>query len=676
MPNLPASTPPAGLSVPQTVLIVEDEFAVANDLRRILEKAGYRVSGIAFSVAKALELNEQQRPDLVLLDIHLKGPQTGIDLARKLTQDDIPFVYVSANTNTSILEEVKTTQPYGFIVKPFREKDVQVALEIAHYRHAHRLEVRLRQEQALQIALTDALSQDGEWEGRLLRVARLFQPHIPFDYLIMGLENDANLNAFRSLSFYRTGHDEYQVIGTEKFMQMTGLTLDKFQQVRKQVHYDQDALYNGPDFEAVCRKNPLKALIANTLRLQSNLMIPLRTARNGLCLISFYSRQPHAYSPEHQQHLVRLRPSLTLTIDRLLAFDHIERLSERLRQEVTYLQEEVKTGANFEEIIGESPQLLEVFRSIGQVAPTDYTVLVLGETGTGKELIARAVHNRSSRKGNALIKVNCAALPPQLIESELFGHEKGSFTGATEKRIGKFELAHGGTIFLDEIGEMPLELQPKLLRVLQEKEIERVGGKGPVACDVRIIAATNRNLQSEVTAGRFRADLYYRLNVFPVRLPALRERKEDLLPLATFFLQKIAKKLGKKLAGLSEASIRQMQQYHWPGNIRELEHLLERAAIMATTPVVSLVEPLGGLSPADNPQSAPAFSGSTVTGPAVASPASAAKPYEQAERDNIVAALKQSNYRIRGKGGAAEILDMKPTTLESKIARMGITRNQ
>jgi transcriptional regulator with GAF, ATPase, and Fis domain len=370
-----------------------------------------------------------------------------------------------------------------------------------------------------------------------------------------------------------------------------------------------------------------------------------------------------------------LRPSLTLTIDRLLAFDHIERLSERLRQEVTYLQEEVKTGANFEEIIGQSPQLLEVFRSIGQVAPTDYTVLVLGETGTGKELIARAVHNRSARKGKALIKVNCAALPPQLIESELFGHEKGSFTGATEKRIGKFELAHGGTIFLDEIGEMPLELQPKLLRVLQEKEIERVGGKGPIACDVRIIAATNRNLQEEVAAGRFRADLFYRLNVFPVRLPALRDRKEDLLPLATFFLQKISKKLGKKLSGLSEASLRQMQQYGWPGNIRELEHLLERAAIMTTTPVVSLVEPLGGQAPADGPQPAAAASGSTVTGPAVAGTPPTAKPYEQAERDNIIAALKQSNYRIRGKGGAAEILDIKPTTLESKIARMGITRN-
>jgi transcriptional regulator with GAF, ATPase, and Fis domain len=676
MPTLTTPAQPPRLPVSQKVLIVEDEFAVANDLRRILEKSGYRISGIASSVAKAIELNEQQRPDLVLLDIHLRGPQTGIDLARKLTQDDIPFVYVSANTNTSLLEEVKTTQPYGFIVKPFREKDVQVALEIAHYRHAHRIELRLRQEQALQIALTDTLSGDGDWEGRLLQVARLFQPHIPFDYLIMGLENDTGLNAFRSLSFYRVGPDEYQVIDSEAFLQMTGLTVEKFQQVRKQVDYDQDTLYTGPKFEAVCRKNPLKGLIANTFRLQSNLMMALRTARNGSFLFSFYSRQPNAYSSEHLQLLARLRPSLSPTIDRLLAFDHIERLSERLRQEVTYLQEEVKTGANFEEIIGESPQLLEVFRSIGQVAPTNYTVLVLGETGTGKELIARAVHNRSSRRDKALIKVNCAALPPQLIESELFGHEKGSFTGATEKRIGKFELAHGGTIFLDEIGELPLELQPKLLRVLQEKEIERVGGKGSIPCDVRIIAATNRNLLAEVAAGRFRADLFYRLNVFPVRLPALRERKEDLLPLAIFFLQRIAKNLGKKLTGLSEASLRQMQEYGWPGNIRELEHLLERAAIMATTPIVSLVEPLGGQFPTDGPQSAPAFSGSHFTGPAVVEPAPTAKPLEQAERDNILAALKQSNYRIRGKGGAAELLDVKPTTLESKIARMGITRDR
>jgi transcriptional regulator with GAF, ATPase, and Fis domain len=320
--------------------------------------------------------------------------------------------------------------------------------------------------------------------------------------------------------------------------------------------------------------------------------------------------------------------------------------------------------------------LLEVFRSIGQVAPTDYTVLILGETGTGKELIARAVHNRSTRRDKALIKVNCAALPPQLIESELFGHEKGSFTGATDKRIGKFELAHGGTIFLDEIGEMPLELQPKLLRVLQEKEIERVGGKGPIPCDVRIIAATNRNLQAEVLAGRFRADLFYRLNVFPVRLPALRDRKEDLMPLAMFFLQKISKKLGKKLSGLSEASLRQMHAYGWPGNIRELEHLLERAAIMSPTPVVSLVEPLVGGAPADGLQPAPVPNGAAGARPPGAGPLPVAKPYEQAERDNIMAALRLSNYRIRGKGGAAELLNIKPTTLEAKMARMGINRNR
>ncbi|HEX8529239.1 MAG TPA: sigma 54-interacting transcriptional regulator, partial [Cytophagales bacterium] len=344
------------------------------------------------------------------------------------------------------------------------------------------------------------------------------------------------------------------------------------------------------------------------------------------------------------------------------------------------------------------PQLLEVFRSIGQVAPTDYTVLILGETGTGKELIARAVHNRSTRRDKALIKVNCAALPPQLIESELFGHEKGAFTGATDKRIGKFELAHGGTIFLDEIGELPLELQPKLLRVLQEREIERVGGKGPIPADVRIIAATNRNLQLEVAQGRFRADLFYRLNVFPVKLPPLRERKEDLLPLSEYFLARIAKKLGKKISGLSDASLRQMYQYAWPGNIRELEHLLERAAIMAATPEVSLVEPLLAEPPAAAaaPVASPGGSYVPVGGAApsgFASPASFApsvgfappaglapavevKPYEQAERDNIMAALRLSNYRIRGKGGAAELLNIKPTTLEAKMARMGIHRHR
>lgn len=648
----------------QAILIVEDEFAAANDLRAILERAGYEVTGIAPTVTKALELIKHQPPDMVLLDIRLEGPPTGIELAQQLNAIAIPFVYLSANANASVLSEVKMTQPHGFIVKPFRETDVLIALEIALHRHGHSAEARIRQEQDLQIALTDAFSEEGDWEERLLKVARIFQPYVPFDYLVFGFETEQGLNAIHSYTFFRIGRDEYQTISIANFKQLAGLSEEKYEQLLTTIQYEGDGpfLYAGADFTAICRQNGMKQAVAKTFRLQSNLMLPLRTSQNGDCMISFYSRQPDVYQPAHLNLLKRLQYSLTLTIDRLIALDKLERLSQRLSQENNYLQEEVKTAANYDEIIGQSPLLLSVFKSIGQVAPTDYSVLILGESGTGKELIARAVHNQSKRKGKALIKLNCAALPPQLIESELFGHEKGSFTGATQQRIGKFELAHGGTIFLDEIGELPLELQPKLLRVLQEKEIERVGGKGPIPCDVRVIAATNRNLQAEVAAGRFRADLFYRLNVFPVNLPPLRDRPEDLLPLANYFLQKIAKKLGKKLTGLTEASLRQMQEYPWPGNIRELEHLLERAAIMTTSPIVSLVEPL--------------LAAALPTQWLSASTEGMVKPAEKATRDNIIAALERSNYRIRGKFGAAALLHLKPTTLEAQIAKLGIAREK
>ena len=465
--SVKATTP--AVEIGGRILIVEDEYVVASDLQFILENAGYSVIGIAASVSEAREFMEAQKPDVVLLDIFLQGKGTGMDLAGQLTLAGIPFVYLSANSNQSVLEQAKATQPYGFIVKPFREKDLLITLQMILYRHAHRIELRLRQEQTLQIALTDTLSRNGDWEERLLEVTRLLQPHIPSDFLIMGLENDKDLDAFRSCSFYRTGPDEYQTIKVENFLQMTGLTLDKYQRIRNGLDNGREAVYNGADFEAACRRNPLKALIASTLHMQSNLIMPLRTAQNGTFFLSFYSRRPDTYTAGHLQLMERLRGSLTLTIDRQLAFDQIERLSDRLRQENTYLQEESKTTANFEEIIGTSPSLLRVFNQVSQVAAADTSVLILGESGTGKELIARAVHNLSLRRGKLLVKVNCAALPANLIESELFGHEKGAFTGATDRRIGKFELAHGGTIFLDEIGEMPLELQTKLLRVLQER---------------------------------------------------------------------------------------------------------------------------------------------------------------------------------------------------------------
>jgi transcriptional regulator with GAF, ATPase, and Fis domain len=545
--------------------------------------------------------------------------------------------------------------------------DPQVAQAIS--RHAHSLEMRMRQEQALQIALTDALSEDGQWEGRLLKVARLFQPYIPFDYLILGLEHDQALDAFQSGSFFRTGPEEYQTIWADTFLQMTGLTPNKYQQVRARTPREGTALYNGDDFEAACRRNPLKALIAKTFRLQANLRLPLQTAQYGTFYLSFFSRQPRAYRAEHLQLLERLRPSLALTLDRLLAFEQIKRLGEQLSRENSYLQEEVKKTANFEEIIGTSNRLLEVFNHVSRVAPTDTTVLLLGESGTGKELFARALHNLSPRKGKLLVKVNCAALPASLIESELFGHERGAFTGAIEQRVGKFELAHGGTIFLDEIGEMPLELQTKLLRVLQEREIERLGGKGPIKTDVRIIAATNRNLEQAVAGGTFRLDLYYRLSVFPITLPALRERTEDIPLLARFFARKFAKKMGKPFKGIDEKAMREMMHYDWPGNIRELENVIEQAVILADPGgPLGLGRPLirkAGMHKIATADQSPALPKTLYD---------MKQSQQEIEREYILSVLKKTKGRIRGRNGAAELLNLKPTTLESRMQRLGINK--
>jgi formate hydrogenlyase transcriptional activator len=390
--------------------------------------------------------------------------------------------------------------------------------------------------------------------------------------------------------------------------------------------------------------------------LQSSMYVPIIIKGRPWAALVVASRVAYAYTEKDLRLLQDLSRPLSLALENLLAFERIKTLSEQLEQEKIYLSEEIKTSHNFEEIIGTGAAMQALFKNIALVAPTDYTVLVTGETGTGKELVARAVHNTSPRARRTMIKVNCAALPPQLIESELFGHEKGSFTGATDKRLGKFELAQGSTIFLDEIGELPLELQAKLLRVLQEKEIERIGGKGTIVVDVRIIAATNRDLQQEVAAGRFRADLYYRLNVFPLVVPPLRERPEDIVPLATHFLPRIGKKLGKPLTGIATASVQQMQYYGWPGNIRELEHVLERAAILSYSPTLALAESLG---PAAAASAAPPETGLV-------------RPLQESMREAIQAALAQAGNRVRGSGGAAELLNIKPTTLEARMKKLGI----
>jgi transcriptional regulator with GAF, ATPase, and Fis domain len=333
----------------------------------------------------------------------------------------------------------------------------------------------------------------------------------------------------------------------------------------------------------------------------------------------------------------------------------IEILKAQLAEFQVFKPEEPSEIYSHAQIVGSSPEMQQVYKLLNRISSSETTVLILGETGTGKELIAKAIHDDSARSQKPMIKVNCAAIPPNLIESELFGHEKGSFTGATERRIGKFEQAHRGTIFLDEVGELPLDLQVKLLRVLQEKEIERVGGKTTISTDVRIISATNRNLLAEVEAGRFRRDLFYRLNVFPVSLPPLRNRKSDIAVLATFFLDKFAKKSNRTLEGFSKKAISTMMAYSWPGNVRELEHLIERQVVMAQGPIIKAVE-----IPGKTEQSLSAIA--------------PVKTIFENERDHIFAVLALCNGKISGSNGAAKLLGVPATTLNSKIKRLGLAK--
>lgn len=452
------------------ILIVEDQFIEAKSLNLILTNAGYATCSIARSVDVALSIIEKEKPDLVLVDIFLQGEGTGIDLGKILHEKNIAFVYLSANSNRKILEEAKPTNPYGFMVKPFRAKDVLIMLDVALYLHQNRLQEKTR----------------------------------------------------------------------------------------------------------------------------------LATPKNAL---------------------------------------------------------PVQLPAEFGALIGNSSKFIETLELAKMVSPLDTSVLILGESGTGKELIAHSIHKVSSRRYRPFIIVNCGTLPANLIESELFGHEKGAFTGAITKRQGKFELADGGTVFLDEIGELPLELQVKFLRVLQEKEIEPIGGK-PRKIDVRVIAATNKDLEEEVAAGRFRIDLYYRLNVFPLLLPALRQRKEDIPLLVDHFIKKYSTKEGTPASALSRETIEALMQYDWPGNIRELENTIQRNVVLAKGAVIETLE-----LPASKRSAVAANDGK-----------GGFKTMMENERDHILAVLESCNWKISGKGGAAEILDINVNTLNSRIKKLGIQK--
>ncbi len=450
------------------IMIVEDQFIEANNLKHNLLGAGYEVCSIARSVPIALTIIEKEKPELVLLDIFLQGPLTGIDLARTLEKKNIPFVYLSANSNKDVLDAAKSTRPYGFLVKPFRKTDVLVMLDVAWYLHQEKLASKTVNEPA---------------------------PSPQADEAVGG-------------------------------------------------------------------------------------------------------------------------------------------------------------------IIGGGAAHQELLKNIRIVATSNTSVLIVGENGTGKERVAQAIHQSSPRSGQPFVVVNCGALPANLIESELFGHEKGAFTGALQKRVGKFEQADGGTIFLDEIGELPPDAQVKFLRVLQEREIESIGGRVKKV-NVRIIAATNRDLEQEVAASHFRVDLYYRLNVFPLRLLPLRERKDDILPLALHFLKIHSRQAGKTISGFSKEVMNTLLQYSWPGNVRELQNIVERTVLLTEGPVIDQL-PIQA-------ESRRVSDNSTAEAMRI-------KTMEENERDHIIAVLEKCNWKISGKGGAAELLDINANTLFSRIKKLGIEK--
>ncbi|HET9568696.1 MAG TPA: sigma 54-interacting transcriptional regulator [Vicinamibacterales bacterium] len=508
---------------------------------------------------------------------------------------------------------------------------------------------RARSLLAINNAVVLNLTQDALFHA----ITTALRPVIPFDRMTIFLYEEQK-NVLRMVVAESTVPSDHFVPGFE-------LSLD---QSHAGVSFRSQRPFFNPDL-AKTRTYPGEEVLYKE-GFRSLVVVPLVVRGKSIGTLNLGSERPMQYNQPEADLLQEVANQVALAIENMREYEEIGRLKAQLERENVYLREEILGEHNFEEIVGNSPQLTAVLHMIERVAPTDTTVLILGETGTGKELVARAVHNRSPRRSHPLVKVNCGAISAGLIESELFGHVKGAFTGALERRIGRFELADRGTIFLDEVGELPLDMQVKLLRVLQEHEFEPVGSSRTVKVDVRVIAATNRVLEQEVTAGRFRADLFYRLNVLPVRVPSLRERGMDIPQLVMFFVQRHAKRIGRTVEGVSRESMDRLMAYPWPGNVRELENVVERALVLSRGGVLDIG--------ADQLPTVPGTAATrTQAGPS-ASALPSSGTLEDVERSHIVATLLKTGWVVEGPRGAAVLLNMHPNTLRSRIKKLGIRR--
>jgi formate hydrogenlyase transcriptional activator len=495
-------------------------------------------------------------------------------------------------------------------------------------------------------------------QALLHSISEALRPVFPFDRCAITLYQPER-DSFRFLAVEGELHSDYFQTGLE-FSRDETCGSWVFEHLRPLVRRDLEKEQQYPNE---------RRLAAEGIR--SMCVVPLVLQGKCIGLLSLVSQQKDRYSDEDAVFLQEVANQVTLAIQNMQSYQQIESLKARLEKENVYLREELRTEHNFEEIVGNSPAVLRALGAVDQVAPTDATVLIYGETGTGKELVARAIHNRSARASRALVNVNCSAISAGLVESELFGHMKGPFTGAFERRIGRFELANGGTIFLDEIGELSLETQVKLLRVLQEHEFEPVGSSHPVRVDVRVIAATNRNLHEAVQAGLFRSDLFYRLNVFPIELPPLRERRSDIPQLVAFYLSRFSKRLGKKIGGVSRGSMEKLMNYPWPGNIRELQNVIERAVILSVDPTLRLDRDLMPVAASGGGVEIPETDAREQRRDDLKSP-NPLLTLDEVDRNHILAALQHAGGVVDGPKGAARILNLHPNTLRHRMSKLGI----
>ena len=537
---------------------------------------------------------------------------------------------------------------------------------------------RREQQRSLQLNVTNALLSIKQREPLFRAIAEELGQVVPFDYFCIRVQRAGERGRFEGFAeFTRPDDNPTGPLLALDPNRHQGPQKEEVAAMYQQVDGLMQAagMYTGDDFRQLAVRYPAMRYAYDEHQVRAMLIVPIWQRADGAAVLLLASPRPDGFTPDSMATVQSLVPQITLALENLFAFEQIEELKAQVEQERTYLIDEINTDRPADGLIGTSPALQQVRQRITQVASTDATVLITGETGTGKEVVARALHHASPRQGRALVKINCAALPAQLIESELFGHEKGAFTGAVERRIGKFELADGGTIFLDEVGELPLDLQAKLLRVLQEKEFERLGGNRVLHTDARVLAATNRVLEEEVRAGRFRSDLYYRLNVFPIQLAPLRERPQDIAPLVQHYLVSLSKRLGRPARAIRPADLAALQAYPWPGNIRELEHVLEQAIIVSQGAWLEF----GGFMAAPvlralPPAPLPAPTAQEAAGATYSDTDAPLKTLREQERDHILVALRRTGGRVSGVQGAAAMLDINPKTLEARMKKLGIRR--